>query len=89
MSVELEDKRPSVLDARLYELLSELKRFRHLVRHRYGFDLDPKRVAENHELLKEAFPSFVDAVRELERYMTEERGDDEDEDQTPSVNTPK
>ena len=72
MSAPIAEKRPALLDPHLYGLLVELKGFRHLVRHRYGFDLDPAKVAENLTRMSEAFPAFVDAVRTLERVMTTE-----------------
>ncbi|MBB3398904.1 MULTISPECIES: hypothetical protein [unclassified Rhizobium] len=68
--------RPALLDLELYDALFELKGFRHLVRHKYGFDLKPDKVAANLELLKSAFPAFIDAVIRLERAMRS--GDDHD-----------
>ncbi len=43
MSAAIDGTRPALLDSKLYDLLVELKGFRHVVRHRYGFDLDPKK----------------------------------------------
>jgi hypothetical protein len=40
MSSAIDGKRPALLDTELYGLLVEFKGFRHVVRHRYGFDLD-------------------------------------------------
>ncbi|HXY58179.1 MAG TPA: hypothetical protein VEH76_06335 [Methylocystis sp.] len=69
MSVAIEGKRPALLDQNLLQMLGELKGFRHIVRHRYGFDLDPTKVQENVERLRKAFPEFVRAVRELEQAL--------------------
>ncbi|MGC2776213.1 MAG: hypothetical protein WA418_11345 [Bradyrhizobium sp.] len=70
MSATIEGKRPTLLDADLYRLLLELKGFRHVVRHRYGFDLDPARVDDNLARARTALPAFVSAVAELERVMS-------------------
>src|SRR3546814_6541199 len=42
MSAEVAGTRPAVLDAELYQSLSELKGFRHLVMHRCDFYLKPR-----------------------------------------------
>jgi uncharacterized protein YutE (UPF0331/DUF86 family) len=78
MSAAIAGIRPAVLDPELYQSLSELKGFRHLVRHRYGFDPKTDRVRENLERVKEALPSFVEAIVSLERSLTEENTHDDD-----------
>ena len=70
MLVAIADRRPALIDQHLYAVLVEIKNFRHLVRHRYGFDMDPARVTENLERIGRAFPKFVEAVRALEHAMT-------------------
>jgi hypothetical protein len=67
--------RPTVLDADLYESLSELKGFRHLVRHRYGFDLKPGKVRDNLERVAVALPAFIEAVCSVEQVLMEETPD--------------
>lgn len=69
MAAEIAGTRPALLGTELYNALFEIKGFRHLVRHKYGFDLKPDRVAANMELLKSAFPAFIDAVARLETAM--------------------
>ena len=69
--------RPPVLDADLYESLSELKAFWHLVRHRYGFDLKPDKVRDNLERVAVALPAFIEAVCSLEQVLLEETPDNE------------
>lgn len=69
MSAEIAGIRPAVLDRELYEALGELKGFRHLVRHRYGFDLKTDKVEENLERARMAFPAFVAAVVALENLL--------------------
>ncbi|WP_244446573.1 hypothetical protein [Neorhizobium galegae] len=46
-------------------------------RHRYGFDLKADKVIENLDRIREAFPSFVDAVVRLEKTMAAEDTDDD------------
>lgn len=69
MASEVSGTRPALIDQDLYEALTELKGFRHLVRHRYGFDLKPDKVVENLELLRRVFPTFITAVTTLEAAM--------------------
>jgi uncharacterized protein YutE (UPF0331/DUF86 family) len=71
MSADVDGIRPALLDLELYEALTELKGFRHVVRHRYGLELKPVKVIENVELVRSAFPAFIRAVVELERRMKE------------------
>lgn len=78
MSVEIEGVRPALLSVQLYEALAELKGFRHLVRHRYGFDLKAEKVEENLERIRWSFPDFVAAVVSLERVLTATNGSDVD-----------
>jgi hypothetical protein len=73
MSAAIEGKRPALLGSELYGLLVELKGFRHVVRHRYGFDLDLSKVDENLARVRLAFPAFVDAMAGLERWMTADK----------------
>ncbi|MEF2553497.1 hypothetical protein VQ042_19420 [Aurantimonas sp. A2-1-M11] len=78
MSVPIDGVRPAVLDVDLYESLTELKGFRHLVRHRYGFDLKAEKVLEHLDRVSEALPSLTAAVVDLERTLIEEHTDDDD-----------
>jgi hypothetical protein len=77
MSAAISGKRPALLSSELYGLLVELKGFRHVVCHRYGFDLDLSKVDENLARVRMAFPAFVEAVAGLERLMTAEKDDEE------------
>ena len=76
LAAEIAGTRPALLDLDLYEALTEIKGFRHLVRHRYGFDLKPEKVVENLALLRKTFPVFLAAVTALEKTM--KGGDDHD-----------
>ncbi|WP_341850399.1 hypothetical protein [Bradyrhizobium brasilense] len=68
MSAAIDGKRPALPG----------KGFRHVARHRYGFDLDPRKVDEDLARVRAAFPAFVKAVTCLERMMTAaKKADDE------------
>ncbi|ODS56976.1 MAG: hypothetical protein ABS40_08325 [Agrobacterium sp. SCN 61-19] len=58
MASELAGRRPPLLSPDLHIQLTELKGFRHLVRHKYGFDLQPEKVVDNVERLQRVYPSF-------------------------------
>jgi uncharacterized protein YutE (UPF0331/DUF86 family) len=82
MAADVAGTRPALLDLDLYEALTEIKGFRHLVRHTYGFDRKPEKVIENLKLLEKVFPEFIAAVTELEKTVRE--GDDHDGGDGPS-----
>lgn len=70
MRVPLAGLRPALLNDELYQVLTEVKGFRHLVRHRYGLDLDQVRTMENLTRMQTALPRFSAAVQELAARMT-------------------
>lgn len=76
MAVEIEDTRPALLSKDLYTALTELKDVRHLVRHRYGFDLNHAKVRDNVERAASVVPQFRGAVVELERVLLSQDADD-------------
>ena len=88
MAAPIEGKRPALISTELYGHLVELKGFRHVVRHRYGFNLDLSRVDENIARVRIVFPAFVKAVVDLERLMTAETKDD-NEPADSSVSGPR
>jgi hypothetical protein len=49
-----------------------LRRFRHVVRHNYGLDLDPGRVEDNFRAVVELLPTFEADFDALETAMTRE-----------------
>ncbi len=53
VSRELPGKRPSVFSEQTYELLDELRRFRHVFQAKYGFRLNPGKIYRNVSKLKE------------------------------------
>jgi hypothetical protein len=44
MALEIKDIRPRFLSEYAYELLNELRRFRHVFRHAYGFELEADKI---------------------------------------------
>ncbi|WP_347814874.1 hypothetical protein [Aureimonas sp. SK2] len=78
MAAPIPGLRPALLSADLYRNLTELKGFRHLVRHRYGIEMSGAKVLENVERMQRAFPSFVEALVDLERELTSDIGDADD-----------
>jgi hypothetical protein len=69
MAAAIADRRPPVLSVSLHRDLTELKGFRHLVRHKYGFDLKPEKVVDNIHLIQGAYPAFVLALEELDTLL--------------------
>lgn len=74
---EIPEVRPSVLDGSLYNELTELKGFRHLVRHRYGFDLKADKVIENVERAKRVLPALLSAICALEHDLLQEDSEED------------
>jgi uncharacterized protein YutE (UPF0331/DUF86 family) len=72
MAAAIADRRPPVLSAKLHRDLTELKGFRHLVRHKYGFDLKPEKVIENIRLLQDAYPAFEQCLEDLDGLLAED-----------------
>lgn len=66
MRVDMDGRRPALLDDVLHRDLTELKAFRHLVRHQYGVDLVPEKVEAKHPLAASALAAFEAAMRRLE-----------------------
>lgn len=53
VSRELPGERPAVFSNKTFELIDELRRFRHVFRAKYGFRLNPDKIYKNVSLLKE------------------------------------
>lgn len=71
MASELAGRRPALLTPDLHMQLTELKGFRHLVRHKYGFDLKPEKVVDNVERLQQVFPTFAKRLKDLHDQLAE------------------
>ena len=72
MSLEISQTRPPVISQETLANLDEYRRFRHVVRNVYGFDLDPKRLQpliERSSLIfqqiKTELLMFVDLLKEI------------------------
>ena len=87
MAVEIPGIRQALLSDELLGDLTELKGFRHLVRHRYGIELIGSKVMENVERMGRAFPEFVAALEALEEALLAEP-DGKDELEKPSDTDP-
>jgi hypothetical protein len=87
MAVEIPDLRYALLSDDLLKDLTELKGFRHLVRHRYGMDLIGSKVMENVQRMERTFPEFVVALEALENALLAEPDGQNDPD-TSSVTDP-
>lgn len=74
MAVEIPELRQALLSDDLLKDFTELKGFRHLVRHRYGMDLIGSKVEENVLRIERAFPEFVAALEALEDTLLAEPG---------------
>lgn len=52
------DTRPAILTPALHAKLDRLRQFRHVIRHRYAFELDPQRVEDLHDVCVQALAEF-------------------------------
>lgn len=75
--------RAEIIGHDLHAALTELKGFRHVVRHKYGFDLMPKKVIENAENAIITLPRFIEAVTQLDEKLTPREEPDEDVSNQP------
>lgn len=69
LAVELPGTRPAVLSADALPLLQEARAFRHLVRHRYGTDLDRRRTLEALATMARALPLFEGEAVRLQAWL--------------------
>ncbi|MHB1256598.1 MAG: ribonuclease toxin HepT-like protein [Dethiobacteraceae bacterium] len=72
MSFELPGVRPALLTAQTYRTLDELRRFRHLFRHAYAYQLDPRRVAELQSVMINAKDELDADFENYKRFLTAE-----------------
>ena len=66
MAIKIEGIRPALLSEDSHKILDELRGFRHVFRHAYGYELDAERVlnmAEKTALLKETFLADLDVFK--------------------------
>jgi len=63
MTISIEGVRPALLSEESYTLLDNLRSFRHLFRHAYAYELDPRKVQivlEDSAKLKEIYRNEID-----------------------------
>lgn len=72
MAVEVKGVRPAVLGAATRELMHEVRKFRHVVRHKYALELRRRDVARNFALAKKLVPAFERDWRRFAAAMLEE-----------------
>lgn len=72
MAVEVKGRRPAVLGAATRELMHEVRKFRHVVRHKYALELKRRDVARNFALAKKLVPAFERDWRRFVAAMLEE-----------------
>ncbi len=75
LSAELPGMRPAVLAAELMPLLQEARTFRHLVRHRYGTELDRRRTLDALATMARALPLFERDLGRLQAWLAEAADD--------------
>ena len=62
MIVEVPDIRPGIISATTYETLDELRRFRHVVRKIYAYELDPNLILSLAQQSMAIFPVFKQEI---------------------------
>ena len=72
MAVEVKGVRPAVLSGPTCELMHEVRKFRHVVRHKYALQLRRRDVARNLTVAKKLVPAFERDWRRFTRAMLEE-----------------
>lgn len=68
------DQRPALLDAQTHDLLGELLRFRHVVRHLYAYELSPEQVHRLLELAVTSWPVLEGQLLGFEAWCLEMHG---------------
>lgn len=71
MAVDVKEMRPAVLSEPTRELMHEVRKFRHVVRHKYALQLRRRDVARNFALVKKLVPAFERDWRRFTRTMLE------------------
>ncbi|MBU1487675.1 antitoxin [bacterium] len=69
MTLEIEGIRPSVLSKDSYSLLNELRKFRHLFRHAYDYELRWKKLNDLVEEYKREKGNFLQDMEKIKRLL--------------------
>ncbi|MBI3067801.1 MAG: hypothetical protein HY323_17390 [Betaproteobacteria bacterium] len=83
MAFDLSGTRPAVISKTTRELMDELRRFRHIVNHKYALELKRSLVRKNLNLLRKCVPLFEKDYSKFVRVMTKE--DDHDGGRSSSL----
>jgi hypothetical protein len=69
MTVEIPGLRPRVISTELATDIDEYLRFRHVVRHIYAFELDPRKVKQLAMSLRSVFERIQEAIMDFAAYL--------------------
>ncbi|MDI6751349.1 MAG: hypothetical protein QME07_00595 [bacterium] len=72
MLVKIEGIRPNLLSEESFKILDEMRGFRHLFRHAYGYYLEPERVMELAERSIRLFPIFESDFKAFKKALLKE-----------------
>lgn len=73
MSFDVPGVRPALLAGQTYRTLDELRRFRHLFRHTYSYQLEPRRVADLQSTMLDAQDRLNLDLDIFNRFLIEEQ----------------
>lgn len=71
MTLKIEEIRPSVISKDSYSLLNELRKFRHLFRHAYDYDLRWKKLDDLVEEYKREKGNFLQDMEKIKRFLAQ------------------
>ncbi len=69
MSLEIPMIRPPLLSKKSYRVLDELRKFRHLFRHAYTYDLDSQRVSALKTLIVSNYNKIITDLNKFEEFI--------------------
>ncbi len=69
MGLNIPQTRPALLSEQTLERINDYRAFRHVVIHRYGFELRPERIDELVEQLNSCHPSFNQDVEDFCQFL--------------------
>jgi len=69
MKLSIEGVRPNLISETSFKFLNELRKFRHIFRHAYDYELDAKRVKELSQLLLDNFPLIKSDLSQFEAFI--------------------
>ena len=74
MAIEVPSIRPPVLSRESYNLLDELRKFRHVFRHAYMYDIETDRIKELKQKLLSGYAVIMEDIRTFESFVQKEIG---------------